>query len=35
MNAKKVLNFRQRLINEKKLIKSLTAFHKFYLFKFV
>ena len=29
INAKKVLNFIQNLINEKKVIKSLTEFHKF------
>ena len=29
INAKKVLNFIQSLTNEKKVIKSLTAFHKF------
>ena len=29
INAKKVLNFIQSLINENKVIKSLTAFHMF------
>ena len=31
INAKKVLNFIQSLTNEKKVIKSLTAFHRFFL----
>ena len=29
INTKKVLNFIQSLANEKKVIKSLTAFHRF------
>ena len=29
INAKKVLHFIQSLTNEKKVIKALTAFHKF------